>query len=663
MPISNVAANVPTVLTSVSALSDVTVKNTGSNEVFFLVQSAGNADVSETDFRQIGTRIAASSSATLTVLRGQSAYVWSPSGSTVFWTNGGTLISVSPGGTNDHTTINDALQTVKAAGGGTVQLSSGTFWLTESILIPSNCRLEGAGRIATVLRMTDGRDRPVIINESGPTGDSNIAIRNLHIFAGLQTRRSATRTTTAEITNGNHWQSPAVFLNCTGLVIENIINSNCGGNGIMISGGRGGALRNIEFRQVSGAASNMDAIHMEGSQVVQCANWVIENIQNTSGALALNDNIIALIAANYYAYSYNSGDISNVTVRNVECGTLSAPGVSLVSMKLGSGGTQTWCRNIVIDNISGATASSSVPLVQIIGDGQDGTGNSSQKLQGGTMVDTVQISNVRYDCPAGGLLVKVTPNNDVDLSATGYGDARNVRISGIVRTGATPVRSSNYDILLSGSITSLFVENCIDSGSTGGSKILSNSSLLAKYISVKNCQSTGVTGVSMIQLSGQCDRLEMSGNYMDGNNYLGNLTHTASSGTPIVQASGNTLVNAYAMFTNTTAMNYVLYGNVGTFSENVIRPNGSSIAVTIRGAGNSFSGSLSSGTIFANAGQANIRVHSPDFPVSDITRLYGCVQGDLVWRSAGTVGLNKVTVTGTAGTGGAAGTAATLVAL
>jgi hypothetical protein len=54
---------------------------------------------------------------------------------------------------------------------------------------------------------------------------------------------------------------------------------------------------------------------------------------------------------------------------------------------------------------------------------------------------------------------------------------------------------------------------------------------------------------------------------------------------------------------------------------------------------------------------------SSDFPVSDITRLTGCVAGDVVWRSAGTIGLNKVTVAGTPGTGGLPGTAATLVAL
>jgi hypothetical protein len=570
------------------------------------------------------------------------------------------IYNVSPsGGSNDHVAINAALQAAKTSGGGTVNLGAGSFTISQSLLIPSNVRLQGAGMYATSITMAAATPRPVIVNESGFAGNSGIQARDLTVVASSNQARTTQfpNITTAGLSNGSHYQSPLTLVRCSNVLIENVRVRVWGGNSILISGGRNGVVRNIVFDQITGASSNADGLHIMGDNTtvdsqaaVPTVAWLFENIS----APNLNDNIVALIATDYANWRTTEGDLDDIIVRNVDATLVSQATVRIIAQKAGTSGTQRTARNIVIDGIRSRTTTGSVAAFEIIEDSGDSSGQGALNLSGTTSVENIVAQNIYHDCPAAtGTIVRLTAGLL----------QRGVVVRNVQRFGTT-TRTGAQDVFITGNCTDVTVDGAKDVGCTGGFTILASNVTGGGKLTIQNCVSTGGnTSTSIAQVTGSLDRLVYIGNYLSGGTYLGDHSQTASSGTPEIVAVGNTFKGAYAMFTPRVSGVYVLSGNSGSFTENVIRPNGSSIAVTIRGAGNLFSGSLSGGSIFANAAHANIRVHSPDFPVSDITRLYSCVAGDLVWRSAGTVGLHKCTVTGTAGTGGAAGTAATLVAI
>ncbi len=58
-------------------------------------------------------------------------------------------------GTADETEINAAITAVNAAGGGKVELSEGTFILSDSVVPLAKVTLQGAGKLVTIIRCTD----------------------------------------------------------------------------------------------------------------------------------------------------------------------------------------------------------------------------------------------------------------------------------------------------------------------------------------------------------------------------------------------------------------------------------------------------------------------------------------------------------------------------
>lgn len=88
--------------------------------------------------------------------------------------------------TTTQTIINSALTAVAAAGGGTVRLRAGTYYVkTPGIAVPSNCTLEGEG-FNTVIARSVGSQFPGTVHNlnndpTTGTGDSNITIRDLMV--------------------------------------------------------------------------------------------------------------------------------------------------------------------------------------------------------------------------------------------------------------------------------------------------------------------------------------------------------------------------------------------------------------------------------------------------------------------------------------------------
>lgn len=92
----------------------------------------------------------------------------------------GGAVVLSPTGTADSTAINAALTAAGAAGGGTVRLGPGLYDITSTVLIPSNCALEGSGP-ATILKLHALADCRVVSNADVVSGNSNVTLRNMQI--------------------------------------------------------------------------------------------------------------------------------------------------------------------------------------------------------------------------------------------------------------------------------------------------------------------------------------------------------------------------------------------------------------------------------------------------------------------------------------------------
>lgn len=82
-------------------------------------------------------------------------------------------------GTNDHTTINSA---VNAANGGKVHMFEGTYYISSSIILPSNTTLVGSGK-GTLITIPNGANTSLDFIKNSysgtATGNTNITITNL----------------------------------------------------------------------------------------------------------------------------------------------------------------------------------------------------------------------------------------------------------------------------------------------------------------------------------------------------------------------------------------------------------------------------------------------------------------------------------------------------
>src|SRR5450756_1622816 len=96
-------------------------------------------------------------------------------------------LTVSPtGSNNDQIVINNALETVSNSGGGKVSLTSGTYQLTEKIIMKSGIHLQGESAANTILRAGPNTGGSV----SGKTSDGWIYCSGLTNICLLYTSPS-----------------------------------------------------------------------------------------------------------------------------------------------------------------------------------------------------------------------------------------------------------------------------------------------------------------------------------------------------------------------------------------------------------------------------------------------------------------------------------------
>ncbi len=88
-------------------------------------------------------------------------------------------LTISPG-----QSIQQAMDSLKNQGGGTLYLNPGTYVVGYGVKIYNNCTLQGASSTdRPVLKLASGKDEPVVTNASVPF--MNVAARNLIIDGGL----------------------------------------------------------------------------------------------------------------------------------------------------------------------------------------------------------------------------------------------------------------------------------------------------------------------------------------------------------------------------------------------------------------------------------------------------------------------------------------------
>jgi|GEM_PF-2215150 len=112
--------------------------------------------------------------------------------------NGRSLVTLTPGDLSDPAVaIQEAIDQVHAAGGGTVRLPEGIHELTATLWLRSNVALVGDGRESTVLREapTLGARPIIMIIGSADQRVENVALRRLTIRNGSATTTAAPKNT------------------------------------------------------------------------------------------------------------------------------------------------------------------------------------------------------------------------------------------------------------------------------------------------------------------------------------------------------------------------------------------------------------------------------------------------------------------------------------
>jgi len=157
-------------------------------------------------------------------------------------------------GTADDVEINEALSQVKAAGGGTVFLSAGSYTLADTIKIPSDVTLAGEGTATKLAFDTSVSDKTMITNDCNytfaqrhPTGNKNIIISNIYIDGDKGNRgngadsiwtvgfNTVENLTLENLTIVNGWTVAIRTEFCTYVTIANNRIHNSGDDGIGIN--------------------------------------------------------------------------------------------------------------------------------------------------------------------------------------------------------------------------------------------------------------------------------------------------------------------------------------------------------------------------------------------------------------------------------------------
>ena len=123
-------------------------------------------------------------------------------------------------GTNDETVIQDAIDNYLPSGGGAVYLLEGTYWVSNSMNVPSNVTIIGQGA-GTVISIMDSSslNTGVIVNSDRISGNSRILIKNLRIDGNKDN-------------NTNNNQKGIYFEKVTESLIANLWIENTKGRGI-----------------------------------------------------------------------------------------------------------------------------------------------------------------------------------------------------------------------------------------------------------------------------------------------------------------------------------------------------------------------------------------------------------------------------------------------
>ncbi|OHB61519.1 MAG: hypothetical protein A2167_02745 [Planctomycetes bacterium RBG_13_46_10] len=157
-------------------------------------------------------------------------------------------------GTADDIEINASLSQVKAAGGGSVFLSSGSYTLADTIKIPSDVTLAGEGTATRLTFDTSVGDKTMITNDCNytfaqrhPTGNKNIVVRDIYINGDKNNRSTGADSiwtvgfntvenlTIENLTIFNGWTVAIRTEFCTYVTIANNRIHNSGDDGIGIN--------------------------------------------------------------------------------------------------------------------------------------------------------------------------------------------------------------------------------------------------------------------------------------------------------------------------------------------------------------------------------------------------------------------------------------------
>jgi hypothetical protein len=107
--------------------------------------------------------------------------------------------------------------------GGTVQLVDGTYAINASLVLHANSALVGASRTGTILRLSAGVNKNVVVNNDVTNGDTNVVIRSLTID-GNRTQQTAGPANGVELHR------------CTNCTIDDVEIHHCVTTGLVTSG-------------------------------------------------------------------------------------------------------------------------------------------------------------------------------------------------------------------------------------------------------------------------------------------------------------------------------------------------------------------------------------------------------------------------------------------
>jgi hypothetical protein len=198
-------------------------------------------------------------------------------------------------GSDDTIAIQNAINAIKAFGGGTLLIPDGIFTVSSRLLFPSNIRITGTGQ----LKAANGIPGFIIMgNDDTVNGNENISIDGISINGNRQAATSNTE-----------FDFGIDLRNVQNVYVGNVYISNCGGDGIYLGKGTANGCRDVVIE-----TSTFDNCNRNGVSVI---------FGNT---ILINDNTFRNLSGNPGAgvdIEPNAGDIvTNVKVsgnRSINC--------------------------------------------------------------------------------------------------------------------------------------------------------------------------------------------------------------------------------------------------------------------------------------------------------------------------------------------------------